>query len=136
MEHYKVEGNKVAARKFIYFWLFSAAWYFLQMPFHSLVTGCSGNYSACTTGQLNTILRLQSFDYLPITLFCAYLGYYSVKVIIQKRIPPSGNGFPFTIPKVIERDHYIFGVTGIILAIVVLFLFVRNIYYAFKITSI
>ena len=133
---YKVKGNKAALNKLVFYWLFLGAWYFIQSPLHSLITGCSIKSNACTSEQINALLKLQSFSHLPTALFFVYVGYYSSKVIIQKQIPPTGNAFPFSIPAVTYRDHYAFGITGIIMAIIAIIAVTKVIYFAFTINSI
>ena len=136
MEGYKVEGSKQALNKLIYYWLFISVWYFLQSPLHAQITGCSVGNDACTQEQIYMTLKLQSFSHLPMTLFFIYIGYYSLKVLKQKCIPPKGHALPFSIPVVTKRDHYTFGISGIVIALIAIASFIKVVYYAFSITSI
>jgi hypothetical protein len=82
------------------------------------------------------VLYIQAFAPLPATVFFLYIGYYSFKVLSQKKIPPNGNAFPFSIPKVTYRDHYTFGIAGIFISLFLIYIFIKNVYFTYTITNI
>ena len=135
-EEYKVEGNKATAKRLNYVWSFIVAWPFLLLFCQYAFVDCSLEASSCSTEQIYTIFYIQTFAPLPFVILVSYIGYYSLKVLKQKQIPPKGLTFPYTIPRVTYRDHYTFGITGVILSVLVIYAFVDSVYLTYNITSI
>lgn len=135
-EEYSVVGNKSSAKKLAYIFIVMTLWPLVLYLLQSTLVDCSLEFSTCDKEQIYAVLYLQVFAPLPATLFFSYLGYYSLKVLAQKQIPPKGNGFPYTINRVIYRDHYTFGITGIIISLLSIYAFAENVYFTIRFTSI
>ena len=136
IDNYKVIGSKKSAYKLILFCLCSVVWGLAQSSLSSYITGCYGEIGLCTLEQINLTLMLTPLSHLPQLFFAIFILVYSVKVLIELKLPPKGFGFPFSIDKVIKRDHYTFGITGVTLSFFVIIAIVKNIYDVFSITNI
>ena len=136
IESYKVQGSKSSSKKLVYYFLFSGIWYLIQSPMQKYVTGCHTELSQCTHEQVNLTLKLIPFGNLPLALFSLFIVYYSLKVLINQKLPPNGHEFPFTINKVIKRDHYTFGFSGIILGVITILAILKHAYDLYSLTNI
>ncbi len=135
-EEYKVEGNKTAANKLAFMFLFISAWPFILYILHPVIVDCSLEFDTCSIEQIYTNLYFQTLAPLPFAILLAYIGYYSLKVLLQKQIPPKGNSFPYTINRVIYRDHYTFGITGVTVASLSIYAVINHVYSIISITNI
>ena len=135
-DEYEVEGNKATAKRLVYIYIFITVWPLILYLLQSVLMDCSLEFSSCTKEQIYTVFYIQAFAPLPAVLFLSYLGYYSLKVLAQKQIPPKGHTFPYSISKVLYRDHYTFGITGVILALLAIYILIDNVYFTIRITSI
>ena len=61
---------------------------------------------------------------------------YSFKVLKYKKLPPPGNGFPFPIKSVKYRDHFTFGIFGMILSVAFIILGVNHLHVSTKLFGI
>ena len=135
-EEYKVTGSRASLLKLVALWMIWVVWRLAQSPVLDSIVGCSATKSECTEEQLKEYIWFQAFWDIPFVLFILFIGWYCLKIIVGKKIPPNGYNFPITINKVKYRDHYTLGALGLAFITFYMYVFLMGIYRAYVLSSI